>query len=705
MLTAPCPIERCKRLRPEVLFPLYAPVITLPGVGPRLGKLFERLAGPSVVDLLWHLPTGIIDRRLSPKVREASAGTIATLTVQVDGHLPGHGKRPYRVRCRDDTGFLHLVFFHAKADYLARQLPLGATRIVSGRVEHFNNEIQITHPDYILSPEEASQLKAIEPVYGLTTGLTLRMVQKAVTAALGRTRDLPEWLDPALQRRQGWPDWHAALLQAHAPESEDALAPSALARQRLAYDELLANQLAIALVRASNKRLPGRRITGDGRLRRPTIEALPFGLTGSQLQALAEIDGDMAAPARMMRLLQGDVGSGKTVVALMAMLNAVECGGQAVLMAPTEILCRQHLATIETLAALSGVAVTLLTGREKGRARRDILDSLASGAAQIVIGTHALFQSEVAFHDLALAVIDEQHRFGVEQRMALSAKGSAVDILVMTATPIPRTLLLTSYGDLDASLLREKPAGRKSIATRTIPLSRLDEVVAAAERALARGTKIYWICPLVEESEMVDLADAEARYAQLSALFGNRVGLVHGRMKGPEKDRVMAAFAEGDVGLLVATTVVEVGVDVRKATIMVIEHAERFGLAQLHQLRGRVGRGDAASSCLLLYAAPLGETAKARLSIMRESDDGFRIAEEDLRLRGGGELLGTRQSGMPELRLADLASHQDLLAIAQDDARLILTRDPELKSPRGEALRTLLYLFQRDAAVRFVRAG
>jgi ATP-dependent DNA helicase RecG len=387
------------------------------------------------------------------------------------------------------------------------------------------------------------------------------------------------------------------------------------------------------------------------------------------------------------------------------MLNAVECGGQAALMAPTEILCRQHLATIEKLASPTGIAVSLLTGREKGRARQDIRDRLADGAAQIVIGTHALFQDDIVFRDLALAVIDEQHRFGVDQRMALSAKGKAVDILVMTATPIPRTLLLTDYGDLDASLLREKPAGRLPIATRTLPLSRLDEVVAAVERALARGTKIYWICPLVEESELVDLADAEARHAQLAALFGPRVGLVHGRMKGAEKDRVMAAFAAGTTDLLVATTVVEVGVDVPQATIMVIEHAERFGLAQLHQLRGRVGRGEAASSCLLLYATPLGETAKARLSIMRESDDGFRIAEEDLRLRGGGELLGTRQSGMPELRVADLAVHQDLLAIAQDDARLILTRDPALTSPRGQALRTLLYLFQRDAAVRYARAG
>jgi ATP-dependent DNA helicase RecG len=692
-------------LRPEILFPLYAPVTTLPGVGPRLGKLFERLAGPAVVDLLWHLPTGIVDRRFAPKVREAPAGAIATLTIVVDGHLPGHGKRPYRVRCRDETGFLHLVFFHAKGDYLARQLPVGATRIVSGRVEHFNNEIRITHPDYILAPEEAAQLKPIEPVYGLTTGLTLRMVQKAVAAALERTRPLPEWLDPALQRRHGWADWRTALFELHTPDDDAALAATSPARQRLAYDELLANQLAIALVRADNKRLAGRPIAGDGRLRRKVIEALPFRLTGSQFHALAEIDADMAGSTRMMRLLQGDVGSGKTVVALLAMLNAVECGRQAALMAPTEILCRQHLATIEKLAAPAGIAVALLTGREKGRTRQEILDRLASGAVQIVIGTHALFQDDVVFQDLALAVIDEQHRFGVDQRMALSAKGKALDMLVMTATPIPRTLLLTAYGDLDASLLHEKPAGRKPVSTRTIPLARLDEVVSGLERALAGGTKIYWICPLVEESELVDLADVEARYKQLSALFGDRVGLVHGRMKGAEKDRVMAAFATGTIDLLVATTVVEVGVDVPQATVMVIEHAERFGLAQLHQLRGRIGRGEAASSCLLLYATPLGETAKQRLSIMRDSDDGFRIAEEDLRLRGGGEVLGTRQSGMPVLRIADLAVHQDLLAIAQDDARLILARDPGLTSPRGEALRTLLYLFQRDAAVRYARTG
>ncbi|MBV9522224.1 MAG: ATP-dependent DNA helicase RecG, partial [Alphaproteobacteria bacterium] len=569
-------------MRPEILFPLFAPVTKLPGIGPRLGKLFERLAGPAVVDLLWHLPSGLVDRRFRPKVREARPGAIATLTVRVEQHLPGHGNRPYRVRCMDETGFLHLVFFHAKGDYLQHLLPLGATRIVSGRVDVFNNEVQITHPDQIVAPEEEDRLKPVEPVYGLTAGLSARIVQKAVAAALGRAPLLPEWLDPALQRRQDWVPWRAALERAHAPESEDDLAPLAPARRRLAFDELLANQLAIAMVRAHNKRLPGRRLAGDGRFYRAVEAGLPFRLTAAQRQALAEILADMAAPQRMLRLLQGDVGSGKTVVALMAMLTAIESGGQAALMAPTEILSRQHMATIEALAAPSGVGSALLTGREKGRARQAILGRIASGEASIIVGTHALFQEEVVFRDLALAIIDEQHRFGVEQRAMLARKGEAVDMLVMTATPIPRTLVMTAYGDLDVSVLGEKPPGRRPIATRTLPLDRLDEVVAALRRALAASAKIYWICPLVADSEMVDLAAAQSRHAELAKIFGERVGLVHGRMKSAEKDRVMAAFAAGGIDLLIATTVVEVGVDVPAATVMVIEHAERFGLAQLH---------------------------------------------------------------------------------------------------------------------------
>jgi ATP-dependent DNA helicase RecG len=638
-------------MRPQLLYPLFVPVTALAGVGPRIGKSIERLAGPQVADLLWHLPVGIIDRRFSPRIADAPDGVIATLTVTVDEHQPpAHRRQPYKVRCHDESGFLHLVFFHAHADYLEKTLPVGEERVVSGKVEHYGDEIQITHPDHIATTAEAAKLQSVEPVYPLTAGLTLKTLGKAVRAAIERAPELPEWIDSGVLAKQGWTGWRNALLAAHAPESEADLAPTYPARARLGYDELLASQLALALMRAQVRARPGRAIAAPGALRERTLAALPFSLTGSQRQAVAEITADMASEHRMLRMLQGDVGSGKTAVAFLAMLDAVESGAQAALMAPTEILARQHYRTIAPLAEAAGLRAAILTGRDKGKARKAILDGLASGDLAIVIGTHALFQDEVAFHDLAFAVIDEQHKFGVHQRMMLSAKGRKVDVLVMTATPIPRTLMLAAYGDLDESRLTEKPAGRQPIDTRALPLSRLDEVVAAVRRAIDQGAKAYWVCPLVEESEAVDLAAAEARHAQLTKLFGDRVGLVHGRMKGAEKDAVMAAFVGDGVDLLVATTVIEVGVDVPEATVMVVEHADRFGLAQLHQLRGRIGRGAGASTCLLLYDTPLGQNARARIDILRQTDDGFRIAEEDLRLRGGGEMLGTRQSGLPEFR-------------------------------------------------------
>jgi ATP-dependent DNA helicase RecG len=692
-------------LRPEILYPLFAPTTTLPGVGPRLGKLIEKVAGKTIASLCWHLPTGIIDRRFSPTLAEAPEGVIVTLSVTVDAHLPpGNRRLPYKVRCHDDTGGMVLVFFHAHKDYLERQLPVGAERVVSGRLERYDGTLQMTHPDYIATPAEIAQLKRVEPIYPMTAGLTPKLLGRAVQAAVARAPEMPEWLDPSLLRKMKWPAWHTALWVAHNPTSEEDLSPNTPARRRLAYDELLANQLAMALVRADQRRPLGRCIAGDGRLRARVIAALPYQLTGAQQQALAEIDADLASPHRMLRLLQGDVGSGKTVVALLAMLNAVEAGGQAALLAPTDILARQHLATIEPLAAAAGLSVTLLTGRDKGKARTAILQGLVNGSLPLVVGTHALLQEDVIFKDLAFAVVDEQHRFGVEQRLALSDKGKQAHLLTMTATPIPRTLMMTAYGDLDVSRLTEKPPGRKPVDTRTLPLERLDEVIAAVRRAIAAGARIFWVCPLVDESDVLDLAAAEQRHAHLRAIFGDRVGLVHGKMKSAQRDAAMAGFAEGHLDILVATTVIEVGVDVPAASVMVVEHAERFGLAQLHQLRGRIGRGEAQSTCLLLYQAPLGETAKARLSILRETEDGFLIAEEDLRLRGAGEILGTRQSGMPDFRLAQPAEHADLIPIAHDDARLILNRDPALATPRGKSLRILLYMFERDAGVKTLRA-
>lgn len=693
-------------MRPEILYPLFAEVTRLSGVGARIGKLLGNLAGGHVVDLVWHLPTGVTDRRFSPKIIDAPDGAICTITVEVDEHRPSQNRRqPYRVLCSDDTGIIELVFFNARREFLEAQLPMGQERVVSGKIEFFNNRAQMAHPDHIAPPAEADAIRRVEPAYPLTARLTQKTLGKIVTAALDGVPELPEWANGPLVAQRGWPDWRTAVMAAHHPEVGMDVEPGALARTRLAYDELLANQLALALVRAHQKRRKGREIKGDGRLVAKVRAALPFQLTGSQEEAIRDILVDMSDGTRMLRMVQGDVGSGKTLVALFAMLTAIEAGGQTALMAPTEILARQHAATILPLAEAAGIRMAVLTGRDKGKARKLLLAELAEGEIDILVGTHALFQEEVAFKDLNMAVVDEQHRFGVHQRMLLGEKGAGVDLLVMTATPIPRTLTMTAYGDLDVSRLTEKPAGRQPIDTKVLPLSRLDEVAVGVQRVLGEGAKVYWVCPLVEESEKLDLAAAEERFHHLQTIFGARAGLVHGRMKGAEKDAVMDAFKTGDVDLLVSTTVIEVGVDVPQATVMVIEHAERFGLAQLHQLRGRIGRGTERSTCLLLYNSPLSETAKARLTVLRESDDGFHIAEEDLRLRGSGEVLGTRQSGLPKLRLADLAVHGDLIPVARDDARLVVDQDPNLQGPRGPALRTLLYLFERDAAVRYLRGA
>jgi ATP-dependent DNA helicase RecG len=671
-----------------------------------MAKPLTRLVGPRVVDLLWHLPTGLVDRRFSPPIDSAPDGVIVTVTVTVDEHrAPRHKRQPYRVLCHDDSSALALVFFHAREDYLLRTLPVGARRVISGKIDHFGDMPQITHPDHVVTPEEADSLPRIEPVYPMAAGLTPRPLAKAVSGAIERIPDLAEWLDPAYRARNKWPSWRDAVSAVHHPEGAADLEPTTTVRQRLAYDELLSNQLALGLVRRHLRGTGGRVMTSDGHLRDKALRALPYRLTNGQVAALEDVANDLASERRTLRLLQGDVGSGKTVVAFLAMLIAVEAGSQAAMLAPTEILARQHYAAIAPLAEQIGIRCEVLTGRDKGKARAALLAALEAGEIDILLGTHAVIQKDVAFHDLAFAVIDEQHRFGVHQRLQVQRKGRGVDMMVMTATPIPRTLMLTAYGDMDVSRLVEKPPGRQPITTAALPISRLEDVIAAVSRAIDRGERVYWVCPLVEESETIDLAAAEDRFAALSERFGDRVGLVHGRMKPAARDPVMEGFADGAISILVATTVIEVGVDVAEATVMVVEHAERFGLAQLHQLRGRVGRGDVASSCLLLYAAPLGEVARARIDIMRDTEDGFRIAEEDLRLRGAGELLGTRQSGMPEFRLTDLAVHGELLAAARDDVKLILAKDPDLEKERGAALRTLLYLFERDLAVTFLRSG
>ena len=709
-------------MRPTRLAPLFATVRSLKGVGPKLEGVLNKLvarrhegAHARVIDLVWHLPVSVIDRPLTPRIAEARIGDLATLEVTVAEHRPGGGRRggprgPYRVLVEDQAGAaLELVYFNADPAYLKRLLPVGSKRLISGQLESYDGWLQMPHPDHVTGIDAggAGALPLHEPVYPLTAGLTNTVLRKSVGEALARLPTLPEWIDAGFLAQNAWPSFDDAIAKLHAPENDADLLCSAVPRVRLAYDELLANQLALAVIRARLKLRAGRRLSGTGKIRKAILGALPFALTGAQQRALAEIDADLRSEHRMLRLLQGDVGSGKTVVALLAMAAAVEAGAQAALMAPTELLARQHLATISAFGVSAGLRVALLTGRERGRERAEIVDALKDGRIDILIGTHALFQEHIVFKDLGLVVIDEQHRFGVHQRLALQAKGarSGAELLVMTATPIPRTLLLTSYGDMEVSRLDEKPPGRKPVATRSVPLERLNEVISGIERAIKDGAQIYWVCPLVAESELLDLAAAEERYEALKNCFGDKVGLVHGRLAGKDKDRVMAAFASGELSILVSTTVIEVGVDVPSASIMIVEHAERFGLAQLHQLRGRVGRGAKDSSCILLYRQPLSETARERLNVMRRTEDGFVIAEEDLRLRGGGEVLGTRQSGLPAFRIASLPEHQKLLEAARDQARLILSRDPELKGPDSDTLKLLLYLFERDDAIRLMRAG
>ena len=692
--------------RPTDLNPFFSETTSLKGVGPRVAEALGRAMGTRLKDLLLTPPSSLIDRSNRPKISDAKTDEICTFHVTVGQHIvPSNRNRPYRVRVFDETGDMTLTFFKARADYLNRVLPEGSQRIVSGKTEVFNAQLQMTHPDYILHPDKIDELRLYETLYPLSAGLSQKVAGKAMMGALQRLPTLPEWLDKNMLSKQDWPSFHEAIIRIHQPEHPIDIKIDAPPRLRLAYDELLAKQLAIAIVRENTRRSKGRALQASGQYVDDVLKGAPFKPTNAQNQAFAEISADMTSPYRMARLLQGDVGAGKTFVAALACAQSAEASVQTALMAPTEILARQHAQTLKSLLAPAGLTVEAVTGRDKGNSRDALGTGLAEGYIDVVVGTHALFQEKVEFKDLGLVIIDEQHRFGVHDRLKLTEKGHKPDLLVMTATPIPRTLALTSYGDLDISKLDEKPAGRKPIETRILPMQRLDDVIEGVERAIKKGDQIYWVCPLVEDSDLIDLTSVQDRHRQLSAIFGDRVGLLHGRMSGQEKESISQGFKRGTYDVLVATTVIEVGVDAPNATIMVIEHAERFGLAQLHQLRGRVGRGDKQSTCLLLYKGPLSVNGKSRLEIMRQTEDGFLIAEKDWELRGSGDLLGARQSGLPEYKLADLDRHKSLLETAVQDARFLTQQDPQLSSERGQAARNLLYLFEQDFGIALMKAG
>jgi ATP-dependent DNA helicase RecG len=693
--------------RPEILFRLFGALTKLDGIGPKTAQLMAGLDIEKPRDVIFTLPGSGIDRSRKDSIRDVVLPATVTVEVEIGMHVPPRQKgRPYHVHVRDTQTEFRLVFFHARGDYLQKQLPTGQRRLISGKVEMFDSMAQMVHPDHMLRVDEADTIPAFEPVYPLTQGVTQKVMYRAARAALEMVPELAEWIDPNQKAKADWPDFKAAIEAAHAPASLKDMAATTPVRERLAYDEMFAHQLTLSLARASLRATPGVSSQAADALQSKVLAALTYRPTGAQTRAIAQITTDMGAPTRMNRLLQGDVGSGKTLVAFMALLTAVEAGGQGVLMAPTEILARQHLESLQPLAETAGVVLELLTGRDKGAERAAKLAALAKGDIQMLVGTHAVFQKDVAFRDLRLAVVDEQHRFGVSQRMELGAKGAAVDVLVMTATPIPRSLALAQFGDMDVSVLDEKPPGRKPVTTATVSTARMDEVVEKLRGAIREGRQAYWVCPLVEESEVSDKTAAEDRFKRLRAALGESVvGLVHGQMPPVEKDAAMADFVEGRTKVLVATTVIEVGVNVPNATIMVIERAEGFGLAQLHQLRGRVGRGEGASTCLLMFQDPLSETAKRRLNILRETEDGFRISEEDLAMRGAGDLIGTAQSGLPRFRIADLERQSALMEIAQSDARALLAGDPTLISERGEAARVLLWLMEQDRAIRLISVG
>lgn len=684
-------------MRPNSLNPLFQSVSTLGGIGPKTAPLFARAVGGELVrDAALNLPYALIDRRFNATIAGAPIGISANFEIIVEEHTPAYSNRPYRIRVSDETGFLTLVFFSPNPKYLKSRLPIGARRIVTGEIQERYNEKQMMHPSRILNLDDPELQIAFEPIYHNVGGLSQKTLGRACLEAAKRTYGIDDWLDESIKAREKWQDFSTALISAHNPQSESDIDPNSLNRRRLAYDELLARQIALVLNNQERLKTPSRALNGNGALRENLLAAFGNSPTGAQSRAFVEIAADMGKTRPMLRLLQGDVGSGKTLVAAYACAFAKEAKVQSAFMAPTEILARQHYSGLAPLLKAAGIVCEILTGRDKGNLRKEKLARLSSGEIDVLVGTHALFQEGVAFHDLGFVVIDEQHRFGVNARRALLNKGKMPHLLTMSATPIPRTLSMAIYGDMDMSILDEKPKGRQKIETRAMPIERLGEIEAAVGRAIKNDDRVFWVCPLIEESETLEVSAAIDRFESLKALFGAKVCLIHGRMKPDEKDAAMESFRTGATKILVATSVIEVGVDVPAASVMVIEHAERFGLAQLHQLRGRIGRGTKPGHCLLLYASPLSENGKARIAKLRETDDGFAIAEADYKLRGGGDLLGLRQSGLPALKIADVNAHEDLLSMARQDARLLMEKDPELLSERGQNIRQLLYLF--DAA-------
>ena len=685
-------------MRPKILYKLFSNLETIKGIGPKNAKLIERLCGKYLLDLILHRPIAYIDRRNSPKIKDLSNNSIVTLILKVDSHTPSFNKRmPYKITCSDETGQLNIVYFNLRGPYLKKMFPLGSKKVVSGKVEEFNGIFQMTHPQHIADESNLDSVKKIECVYPLTAGISSKIIQKSINSSLAIIDDLPEWIPNDYLQKNNWTSWKKSIYEMHNPnelkeDKED------IYLNRLVFDELLSQQLTVRLIKNKISKLKGNTIKPNGSLLESLKNHLSFELTDDQNQAIKEISKDQSSPNKMLRLIQGDVGSGKTVVALHGMIQCAENSKKSILMAPTEILAEQHYNTIKLFADKLKLSCALITASNKKNHNYE---------SDILIGTHALFQDKVSIDNIGLIVIDEQHRFGVHQRILLNEKaGNECDILLMTATPIPRTLELASYGDMDITKIMQKPKNRKPIITKSINLNKIESLKEALIKKLKQREKIYWVCPLVDESDKIDLQSVNQRVLDIQKYYKDfNVEMVHGQMKQEEKNKIMDNFKNFKTQILVATSVIEVGIDDPDATVIIIENSERFGLSQLHQLRGRVGRGTKQSTCILLFDGTLTDNAKKRINVMKETNDGFKIAEEDLSIRGAGEILGTRQSGLPNFRLTNLNVHKSLMLQAREMAIKIVEKDPELSSDQGKSLRLLLHLFNNQVAIDYLKSG
>jgi len=694
-------------MRPAHLDLLLSPINKLKGVGPKLQNIINKLGIHLNVHFLWHFPYKIIEKKYYENIHDAPINQLVTLKIEIIKHYPSKFRRqPYRVSCLANETPLDIVYFNARHPVVRSILPVKSIRMISGKLEFFKNKFQITHPSSIENISDIQLLREKEPVYSLTAGLNMKSFIKISNQVLHLLPNLKEWIDERLLKKYNFVSWKEAVKQLHNPNIEDTYSEKNFFRRRLAFDELFAHQLAIFIIRTIDNKKTSIPFTNNNKLKNNLINNLEFKLTNSQLIVINEIQKDLESNHQMIRLLQGDVGSGKTIVALISMLTVIESGFQTTLMAPTSILAYQHYENISKLIQDLPIKIDILTGKDKGKTRIEKLNKINNGDTQIVIGTHALIQDGVNFKKLGLSVIDEQHRFGVYQRMAFNYKGFRPSILVMSATPIPRTLTLAAYGDMDESRLIDKPIGRKPIVTTSLILKKEKNLIERIKKKINNSNdKFFWVCPLIEESQELDLKAATDRYNVLNKIFKKKVMLIHGQLSEKEKESTMEKFKNEDFRILVATTVIEVGIDIKSATTIIIEHAERFGLAQLHQLRGRVGRNNEESFCVLLHKENLNDTAKKRIHIMTETNDGFLISEEDLKIRGPGEILGKRQSGLPSFNVADLSYDGDLLEEARLYANNIITNDPKLEKDGNKNLKDLLYIQERDTAIRTLSAG